>query len=126
MSRPARRLALRSSLVALLVLSLAPSLLSRQIPSPSSAGTQQNAPPATGLILGQVVDTGTGTPIIGAIVTLTTATLAVAVATLPAELIEGPIAGPGVPTRVITDAEGRFVFRNLPKGRYSFSASAVG
>lgn len=126
MSRPARRLALRSSLVALLAVCLGQGLHSWQTPSPSSPDRQQNAPPPTGMILGQVVEAGTGSPVIGAIVTLTTASSPVTFSALPAELIEGPIGGPGVPSRVITDGEGRFVLRNLAKGRYSFSASAVG
>src|SRR4029453_1439429 len=126
MSRPARRRALRSSLVALLAVGLGQGLHSWQTPSPSSPDRQQNAPPPTGMILGQVVDAGTGSPVIGAIVTLTTASSPVTFSALPAELIEGPIAGPGVPSRVITEAEGRLVFRNLAKGRYSFWASAGG
>jgi carboxypeptidase family protein len=126
MSGPARELALRSSLVALLVLSLGQHLSSRQTPAPASPDRQQNAPPATGMILGQVVDAATARPLPGAIVTLTTSLSFQTTGVLPAELIEVPPGAPGVPLRVITDAEGRFLFRDLPKGRYSFSASAVG
>jgi protocatechuate 3,4-dioxygenase beta subunit len=128
MSGPARRLALRSSLVALLAFSLGQNLSSRQTPSPSSPDRQQNPPPATGMILGQVVDASTGRPLAGALVSLTSSPLAAAAGPVnAADVIElAATQTPNVPTRVIADGEGRFVFRALAKGRYSFSASAPG
>ena len=128
MSRPARRLARRSSLVALLAVWLGQGLHSWQTPYPLSPDRQQNAPPPTGMILGQVVDAGTGRPVPGAVVSLTSSPVASAAGvTNAADFIEMSAAQtPSVPTRVIADGEGRFVFRNLAKGRYSFSASAPG
>jgi hypothetical protein len=60
--------------------------------------------PPTGLILGRVVDAGTGRPVAGAIVSLL---------------------GPGSP-RALTSGSGQFVFRKLPKGRFNLVASKPG
>jgi protocatechuate 3,4-dioxygenase beta subunit len=125
MSGPARRLARRSVLVAVIGLVSGPGLYGRQTPIPDRQQTPD--PPATGLIVGQVVDATTGRPVPGAIVSLTASTAALAAAGLvaPGEL-QMTATGPAVPTRMIANAEGRFVLRNLAKGRYSFSATANG
>jgi hypothetical protein len=81
------------------------------------------------VIAGQVLDAATGRPIPGAIVSLTTTASALAAVgvTNPVELPEmAVVSGPNVPIRVMTNADGRFVYRNLPKGRFAFSASATG
>jgi protocatechuate 3,4-dioxygenase beta subunit len=115
-------------LVAVVALSVGQTLQSRQIPArPAQDRPQSDAPPATGLIVGQVVDAATGKPVPGAVVSLTQSPLALAAAApITPEIIEMPQTGPAVPTRVIANAEGRFVYRNLPKGRYGFSAAAIG
>lgn len=65
------------------------------------------APPAgTGLVVGRLVDAAGGAPVTGAIVTLT---------------------GAGVPARrVIVDAQGRFMFRDLPAGGFAITAAKSG
>jgi hypothetical protein len=100
-------------------------LYGRQTPIPDRQ--QAPPPPATGLIVGQVVDAATGRPVPGAIVSLAASTAALLAAGLvaPGE-VEMTAAGPAVPTRMITDSEGRFVLRNLAKGRYTFSTTAIG
>jgi len=60
----------------------------------------------TGLILGQAVDAGSKRPISGALVTLS---------------LSGY-----VPAQVLADAEGRFVFRDLPAGRFNLTATRPG
>jgi hypothetical protein len=73
------------------------------------AAAQSPQPPLTpapaGLILGRVVDAGTGRPVSGAIVTL-----------------QGV---PGTP-RALTSGSGQFVFRKLPKGRFTLVATKPG
>jgi len=59
----------------------------------------------TGLIVGQVVDAGTGKPVAGAIVTLQ---------------------GPGAARRVMTEPQGHFIFRNLVKGTFSITTTKAG
>jgi protocatechuate 3,4-dioxygenase beta subunit len=82
-------------------------------------------PPATGLILGTVIDAGTGQPVPGAMVTLGGA----GGGTMP--LPPGwdpdwatPI--PRSPQRVLTGADGRFVYRGLAEGHYTITASKGG
>lgn len=66
-----------------------------------TAHARGQAPSRTGLIVGQVVDATTGRPVPDVIVTLTT-----------------PFASSNLPStprgRVLTDAEGRFFFADLP------------
>jgi hypothetical protein len=60
----------------------------------------------SGLIVGQVIDAGTRRPIAGAIVAMT---------------------GPGIqPPRILTGGDGRFVFRDLPRGTFTISATRSG
>lgn len=79
---------------------------------------QPAAPLPAGLILGRVVDAAGGRPVSGAIVTL--AGLVPIAATAPG----------GAPTspqpRAMTNANGQFVFRNLPKGSFSLNVTRSG
>jgi len=81
------------------LLALAP----RQAPQAQAPQAQPAKPPA-GLVVGQVVDAVTNRSVSGAIVTISA----------PAS------------RRVITDDSGRFLFRDLPKASYSFTATAPG
>ena len=63
-------------------------------------------PMGTGLIFGQVVDAGSPRPVGGALVTLS-------------------LSG-ATPLRALADGQGRFAFRDLPKGRYTLSATKAG
>lgn len=87
---------------------------------------QQGPPPgppggatATGVILGRVVDADTGTPISGVLV----GTLG-AVGRDPVPY--GSPAPPGRPQAMVSDTQGRFVFRNLAKGTYTLAANIGG
>jgi hypothetical protein len=90
----------------------------------------------TGLIVGQVVDAGTGRGVPGAIVALggsappgptrvENVTQVIAGGGGAAPVVFNSATGPQVP-RVLTDAEGRFAFRNVPKGIFQLSATKVG
>jgi Carboxypeptidase regulatory-like domain len=72
----------------------------------------------TGLIVGQVIDGNNGRPISGAIVTITGTTLRSGGAVFVSP-------GPSTP-RILTGADGRFVFRDLPQGNFTISATKSG
>src|SRR5262245_1610043 len=90
----------------------------------------------SGLIVGQIVDAGSGAPVANAIVTLgTTSQPAGAMnpgrGTAPAGAATPPPAGraaASAPTilRQLTDPDGRFAFRHLPAGSYAISAARPG
>ncbi len=126
MSRPALRRARRLVLVAVVMLIVGPRLYGGQVPAQERQPS--TPPPATGLIMGQVVDAATGKPVPGAVVTVTTAPAAATTGlTNQADLVQiAQAAGPAAPLRVVADSDGRFVFRDLAKGRYGFSATASG
>jgi hypothetical protein len=79
------------------------------------AASQRPAEPTgTGLILGHVVDAESNQPISGVLLGLSGG---------------GAVPGPspaGIGWRLLTDAQGRFVFRNLPKGAYTIVATVGG
>lgn len=74
--------------------------LAAQVPAPTARGG--SAP--KGLIVGRVVDAVSNTPIPSVIVTLAGAPL-------------------GSSIRVLTDAQGRFLYRNVPKGSFTLRAT---
>src|SRR6185503_409507 len=89
---------------------------------------QQPSTPATGLIVGRVVDADSGAGVAGVLVTLSP------VATAPSavgELLESrapveafsPTPNPAV-RRTLTAPDGRFVFRDLAKGRFNIFATS--
>jgi hypothetical protein len=81
---------------------------------------QQAAPAPAGVIVGQIVDAGSGKPVPNANVTLGPNASAG-----PVRLPIGS-SGPPAPMRALTNAEGRFIFRPLWKGTYGVSANASG
>ena len=96
---------------------LAPAVLA-QVPQRPAAGL--------GVVVGQVIDADSKRALSGALVMLTPAT---APATPVGELTESrapsialqPVAGL---MRTLTTADGRFVFRDVPRGRFSLTATA--
>jgi protocatechuate 3,4-dioxygenase beta subunit len=90
-------------------------------------GAAQQPAPAigTGLVVGQVVDAASGAGVPGAVVTIGTYAAAVPAA---AQLVDMNLAPPSPqnPRRILTTESGRFLFRDLPAGRYELSASGPG
>jgi hypothetical protein len=82
--------------------------------SPVTSARQPQAPAGTGVIVGRVVDAVSGAPVSGAVVT---AIASPDPTTIPPS---------GQPASMLTDAQGRFAFRSLPKGTYSLMASIGG
>lgn len=98
------------------------------IPRPAPPVTGQASPtpqPApvlkagAAIILGRVVETGTTNGVSGAVVTLSGSALGAATA-----MFSNGVAGG--PRRVMTDAQGQFLFRGLPAGSYSMVSTAAG
>ena len=88
----------------------------------ATANSQQGVidtqePSGAGLILGQVIDPGTGRGVPGAVVSISGPPIAAG---------PTPPAGPPSRPQVLTTAEGRFLFRDLRKGAYSLSATRPG
>ena len=77
----------------------------------------QQPEPQTGLIVGQVIDGTTGRPISGAIVALSTPQYSPFVSARPA---------PPTAPRILTGADGRFVFRDMPRGSFTITATRPG
>jgi carboxypeptidase family protein len=85
-----------------------------------AAGLSGQQPTATGVVAGQVIDVPTGRPVGGAVVIL-------AVGAPPAAVLFGP--GPPAQSRravAVSNAEGRFVFRDVPAGDYSLTSTFEG
>lgn len=78
---------------------------------------QTRSPPArNGVITGQVVDATTGTPVSAAIVSISGSAIPVRAGSSP----------PSAPPRILTGADGRFVFRDLPSGSVGIQAAKNG
>ncbi len=85
----------------------------------------------TGLIVGRVIDAGSGRPVPGSLVAIGGAMPPAPVSRTMVINTPGgqpmTIGGPGnAMPRLMTDAEGRFVFRNLPKGTFNLTAVKPG
>lgn len=81
-------------------------VMTNPLGGPGPGGGLMPLPQGTGLILGQIVDAGSNRPVPGALVTLG----------LPGSR----------PIRSLADGQGRFVFRDLPKGRFNLTATKAG
>src|SRR5262245_2821128 len=112
---------LRTFLVGILALTMAAVIVTAQqdirivqeainvggpVPGAGPGGPTTPLPMGTGLIFGQAVDAGSSRPVGGALVTLS---------------LSGT-----TPLRALADGQGRFAFRDLPKGRYNLSATKAG
>lgn len=93
----------RQTILAVITSALLVTSLVAQVPAPAARGG--SAP--KGLIVGRVVDAVSNTPIPSVIVTLVGASL-------------------GSSIRVLTDAQGRFLYRNVPKGSFTLRAQIGG
>lgn len=81
---------------------------------------QSQTPPATGVIVGRVVDSDGKTPVPGAVVRLSSPALGSAGTAFTAA------EGAGGPRTLATSSAGRFLFTNLPKGAYNIDVTASG
>lgn len=82
---------------------------------------QQDVRPGNGVILGQVIDAGSRRPVPGAVVRLMGGT--------DRPIPVAPVAGggpPAGPPTMLTNRDGRFLFRNLPPGSYNASVMITG
>lgn len=86
--------------------------------------SEASTEPATGLILGRVIDGDTGAPISGAIVS-TSIPSAVTIAMRGAG--PGQLPPPPPPPRLVsTNGDGEFLFAQLPRGSYMLTSTAPG
>jgi protocatechuate 3,4-dioxygenase beta subunit len=106
---PLNRIAGVAVLTGLGLLPVAP-----QAQQPPPAATQTG----TGLIVGTVIDAGSGRPVAGAIVSINGGT-----PPAPAPVGRGGAPGVAPPARIVTDVEGHFAFRNLARGSFTVNAS---
>jgi hypothetical protein len=100
-----------------LALALAAILSQSQVPGLSQAA------PRSALVVGQVIDAGTGSPLSGVLVEAVQSPLSVPALPFP------PTAAPTQLTqtpRVLTGSDGRFVFRRLQKGTFIITAAKPG
>jgi hypothetical protein len=85
---------------------------------------QPESPKATNILVGRVIDTGTGAPVPDAIVTLS------GIVQLPGQpaRLPNPVDFPDAarPRNVMTTANGDFMFRDVPAGRYAIASMAFG
>lgn len=88
------------------------------------AGAQAPRPdPRTGLIVGQVVDAANGRPVAGAIVSIggsTGSTGATRFVRSTSGASDEPL------PRILTGSDGRFLFRDLPRGTFTITAAKAG
>jgi protocatechuate 3,4-dioxygenase beta subunit len=99
------------------------------VPPTTGTGTQGrgNQPAAkpfvtTGLILGRVIDAGTGRPVSGAVVSLSGGPPRVQGPVVPGQPAPPPVS----PPQLLADSEGRFAFRQLTRGSYGLQATKPG
>jgi len=101
-----------TALRTLLVAALGAALLNAQ-------GSAPPMPAGTNVLVGRVVDIGTGAPVAGAIVSLT--------AQVNASGRPPTASGPALPSLdVMTTTGGHFVFRDLPAGLFTAATRALG
>jgi len=98
--------------VAGLVALFSAGLAGGQSPGPPA----QPQPPSTGMIVGQVVDADSGRPVGESVVTLMG----------NAGQAVNPLTAAAAARKVIADSQGRFVYRDLPKGRYNVTTLKPG
>ena len=103
---------------------LAPLLLASMSLNQQTQGPpQETSAIGTAFILGRTVDGSTGKPIGGAIVSLNSSGGVPNAAAIPGT---PPAALSRFPIRLISDGNGNFIFRELPKGGYTISATKAG
>lgn len=113
-----RRRELRIASIAAFACLVGASLAALQKDKVGDAERQAQPRSASGLILGRVVDAATNRPLDQAIVTLLPA--------ISSQSLDAPPPAPTATTTVLTDSEGRFLFRSLAAGSYFVRARAVG
>jgi protocatechuate 3,4-dioxygenase beta subunit len=90
--------------------------------APQAAPPPAQQPPGSGIVAGQIVDGTHGKPIGGAIVTLSTGALPA----LSPTGVQPPAPAAARRGIAVANGEGRFVFRDVPAGSYSLTATLDG
>src|SRR4051812_26564326 len=93
----------------------------RQNPAGVAAGQAAQPATGTGLLMGTVVDSLNDQPVSGSLVMLGAGISITSTSLINPTFTQDTLATGNV--MVLTDAQGRFVFTDLPKGTYSISAS---
>ncbi len=114
--------AVRRGLVAGSVLVVSAVLAAQQVRLAPEQSGPPSGPKPTGFVLGTVVDATTGAPIAGASLSVTYFGPVTTAVSPPL----APMPKSDAPRQVLTDAQGRFVLRELPAGMLNLSASAPG
>ena len=102
-----------------LLLALCAVNLAGQVTPASPPASPPPLKPGAALILGRVVEAGGTTGVAGAVVMLSSGALG-----RPDNAFTNGT--PGGPRRVVADAQGQFVFRDLPPGAYNIDTTAAG
>ena len=101
-----------------------------QVTAPAAQTPPPEPPKGTGIIIGQVIDSGTRRGISGATVAISGSTIPVPQFLPTGEMLmpargSGPGAAGDAPRQVITDSAGRFMFHSLAAGAYTITANAT-
>jgi hypothetical protein len=97
--------------------------LARQNPASSPAGQSDQPMTGTGLLMGTVVDSANDQPVSGSLVMLGAGITPMSSLVNP-QFSQETLSGANL--LVLTDAQGRFVFSDLPKATYTISVSKAG
>jgi hypothetical protein len=92
----------------------------------AAAQQRPSPPPATGLIVGQVIDAASSRPVAGAVVSISGPPTRDPRFRDPRFMDPRLVEPPPPPPRILTGTDGRFVFRDLPRGSYTVTATRNG
>ena len=93
----------------------------------AASAAQAPAPqPRDGVITGRIVDAATGRPVSGVVVSLTGTFVPSRIGVDGGRPGTTAVLGPAAVPRILTGADGRFAFRDLPSGTFNIAATRAG